>query len=224
MPRRALTDRLILSLTSLGKRQHEHFDGFCPGLLLRVSSCGRKTWDLVFRCPTTKKRARLRIGHYPAVTLAAARERALEAQRALGEGKDPRIVELTPTAKTISGLIEDRLSMELRGKTRSARSVEWRANTYIIPLVGDVPVADFRIDPHYNAVIDPHLKRGKIRTAGTLFQDFRAFMNFAIRRGVIEYSRIARVNPEHFKRPASVQRHIMANPAGFEPATARLEI
>jgi len=128
MPRRALTDRLVLSLTSLGKRQHEHFDGYCPGLLLRVLSCGRKTWDLVFRCPTTGKRVRMRIGHYPAVKLAAAREKALEAHRAMGEGKDPRVVEMVPTAKTMKGLIEDRLAMELRGKKRSARAVEWRAN------------------------------------------------------------------------------------------------
>ena len=120
MPRRALTDRLVLSLTSLGKRQHEHFDGFCPGLLLRVSSCGRKTWDFVFRCPGTGKRARMRIGHYPAVTLAAAREKALEAQRVMAEGRDPRIVEIIPTVKTMKGLIEDRLAMELRGKKRSA--------------------------------------------------------------------------------------------------------
>ena len=206
MPRRALTDRLILSLTSLGKRQHEHFDGFCPGLLLRVTSCGRKTWDFVFRCPTTGKRVRMRIGHYPAVTLAAARERALEAHRAMGEGRDPRVVEIIPTVKTMKALIEDRLAMELRGKKRSASAVEWRANAYIIPLVGNVPVADFRIDPHYNLVTDPHVKRGRVRTAGTLFQDLRAYFNFAIRRGVIEYSRIARVKRPDIPMPRT--RHL----------------
>ena len=64
------------------------------------------------------------------------------------------------------------------------------------PYVGKVHVADFRIDPHYNKIIDPLLKAYRVRTAGTIFQDLRALMNFAIQRGVIEFSRIQRV-----KRP-----------------------
>jgi integrase len=196
MTRRALTDRLVASLSANGKSQHEYPDGFCPGLLLRAYASGRKVWDIVFRCPSTGKRARMWIGIYPAVGLAQARQMAMDAHNKLAQGKDPRNVEATSKPKSIAELIEDRLTMNLRGRKRTAAAIEHRANKYIIPIVGAVPVEEFRIDPHYNAVIDPVLRRNSPRMAGILFQDLRALMNFGIQRGVIEYSRIARV-----KRP-----------------------
>ena len=196
MARRILTDRLVASLTSNGKSQFEHFDGFCAGLLLRVSASGSKTWDFTFKSSRDGKRARLKIGPYPAISLAAARERAMVAQLKVSDGKDPRDVEVVPGDRTMAELIEDRLSMALRGKKRSAARTEWRFAKYVTPIVGKVAVKDFRIEPHYNAVIDPLLRRDRVRTAGMLFQDLRALFNFAISRGLIEYSRIALV-----KRP-----------------------
>lgn len=196
MPRRALTDRSIASLTSCGKLQFEHFDGFCPGLLLRVSASGKRVWDFAFRSPVNGKRARMRIGPYPAVSLAVARERAMAAQAKIADKRDPRAVDALPAPKTIAELIEDRLALVLRDRTRSAAAVEWRAQKYIIPLIGGIAVADFKIDPNYNRVIDPLLKRNRVRTAGLVFQDLRALFNFAIQRGIVEYSRISRI-----KRP-----------------------
>ena len=196
MGRRAFTDRLVGSLTSKGKSQFEHFDGACSGLLLRVTKAGTKTWDFTFKSPRGGKRHRLKIGPYPAISLKIARERARAAQAKIAEGRDPRDVEETPGDKTIAEVIEERLSMVLRGKARSAAQIEWRFQKYVLPIVGSVAIKDFRIDPHYNAIIDPILKRGTVRTAGIVFQDLKALFNFAIERGSIEYSRMARV-----KRP-----------------------
>jgi integrase len=196
MPRRALTDRLIQSLTSNGKLQHEHFDGFCSGLVLRVSRAGGKVWDFTFRNPVDGKRARLRIGPYPAISLATARDRAMQAGARIATGKDPRVEDDKPSLKTIAELHEDRMALVVRGKARSADEIERRAIKYIIPKIGNVAVIDFRIDPHYNAVVDPLILRNKLRTAGILFQDLRALMNFGIQRGVLEYSRLHRL-----KRP-----------------------
>ena len=196
MTRRALTDRLVQSLTSEGKSQFEHYDGFCPGLLLRVSSGGSKVWDLTFKSPTDGKRSRLRIGRYPDVGLAKAREEAVSALAKVAEGRDPRIVTVEAPPKTIAELLEDRLALHLRANARSVKDIEGRANKYIIPKIGSVLVQDFRIDPHYNAVVDPLILRGKMRTAGHLYQDLRALMNFGIQRGVIEFSRLQRI-----KRP-----------------------
>jgi hypothetical protein len=172
MASRALTDKLVAALTVTDGRQREFPDGFCPGLLIRVYPSGRKVWDFLFTVPATAKRARMWIGLYPAVSLADARAAGMEAHAKIARGLDPRAPEVGP--KTIAELIEDRLSLELRGKKRTANAIEWRAIKYIAPIVGDVAVSDFKIDPHYNAVIDPIIKAGRMRTAGIIFQDIRA--------------------------------------------------
>lgn len=188
------TDRLVASLTSNGKSQFEHFDPMCGGLLLRVTKTGNKTWGFTFTSPVDGKRGRLKIGPYPGVGLAKARELARAAQEKIAEGKDPR--EPEASNRTMDELIEERLALTLRGKKRSADEVERRLAKYVTPVVGRVSARDFRIDPHYNAIVDPLIKRGRTRSAGVLFQDLRALFNFAIQRGYIEYSRLARI-----KRP-----------------------
>ena len=196
MTRRALTVKLIEAVTSKGRPQLDHFDGFCPGLSIRVTSAKKKTWNFLFTSPRDGKIARLSLGTYPAIGLDDARQLAQQARRKVQQHKDPRDPDNTPKPKTMAELIEDRLSLTLRDKKRSAERAEWRFKKYVTPFVGKIAVENFRIDPHYNWIVDPLLKAGKIRTAGMVFQDLRALMNFAIQRGVIEYSRLAKV-----KRP-----------------------
>jgi hypothetical protein len=74
--RRALTDKLAVSLTSNDKPQFEHFDATVSGLLLRVTKAAAKVWDFTFRSPVEGKRARLKIGPYgtvPGISLKVAR-------------------------------------------------------------------------------------------------------------------------------------------------------
>lgn len=172
------------------------FDAMTAGLNLRVTE-GRKSWSFVYTAPGTSTRARLSLGTYPATTLKDARTRAIEARGHLEGGIDPRNLATAAEApKTIAQLVEERLSMEVRGKLRRAAEMEWRYNKYVLPLIGKVPVKDFKIDPHYNRVKDPIVKRGKMRMAGMVYQDLNGLFQFAIERGTIEFSQMARV-----KRP-----------------------
>jgi hypothetical protein len=57
------------------------------GLCLVVSKTGRKTW--VLRYQVAGRRRDMGLGSYPEVTLATAREKALNARRAIDDGKDP---------------------------------------------------------------------------------------------------------------------------------------
>ncbi len=147
MTRRALTDRLVQSLTAEGKSQFEHYDGFCPGLLLRVSSGGSKVWDLAFKSPTDGKRARLRIGRYPVIGLAKAREEAVSALAKVAEGRDPRIVLVEVSPKTIAELYEDRLALHLRAERPQYQRHRGQGEQVHYSRIGSVLVRDFRIDP-----------------------------------------------------------------------------
>ncbi|SFZ79401.1 Arm DNA-binding domain-containing protein, partial [Chitinimonas taiwanensis] len=58
-------------------------------LFLEVTIAGGKRW--LFRCRFEGKQVKFTLGAYPVVSLAEAREKALEAHRQLEEGKNPSI-------------------------------------------------------------------------------------------------------------------------------------
>ena len=69
----------------------DHTDPATPGLQLRVrptAAGASRTW--LFRYTWRGEWVRLTIGHYPGMSLAEARERALEFRKAIDQGIDPR--------------------------------------------------------------------------------------------------------------------------------------
>src|SRR5579863_4868379 len=107
MPRVALTDRFCASAKPLGTRT-DYFDVTVPGLALRVTEGGHRSWSYLFTSPRDDKRARATIGTYPATSLAAARGKALEARGHVEEGRDPRqvLAGQATAAMTVAGLLE----------------------------------------------------------------------------------------------------------------------
>ena len=72
--RKALTPKLLDSLKPAAGKRYEVRDSLIIGLLLRVSKTGGKVWYVL---PRVRGRAvRIKIGTYPILTLAQARERA----------------------------------------------------------------------------------------------------------------------------------------------------
>lgn len=88
-----------------GKRVEYPVEG-SPGLSLRVTPDGIKTWALRYRRQADAKQRRLVIGTYPAVTLKDARERARNARNAVYDGGDPASAKQTRReAATLAELI-----------------------------------------------------------------------------------------------------------------------
>jgi integrase len=63
-------------------------DAKSPGLALRITPSGAKSWTLRYRLASGRQR-RISLGRYPAVSLAKARDRALATLTAVAEDKDP---------------------------------------------------------------------------------------------------------------------------------------
>jgi integrase len=185
----SLTDRFVASAKAVGAPQADYFDEGSPGLALRVSKGGRKTWTYIFTSPKDDRRARLTIGAYPAISLAAARGRALEARGYLEEKppRDPRDVWAAETAgaMTVRVLIESYLSKHVRPNRRSAVETERRFARNVTPIIGDLKVADLhRRD--INRVVDPVLARGSPVEGARTFEDVRALLRWAARRGDLD--------------------------------------
>lgn len=85
-----LTDRKVAALTA-AKVRREVFD-VEPGLLIRVSPEGRRTWFLRYRTPDGRQ-PRYKLGTFPATGVKDARERAQAARGLLEAGQDPAAVD-----------------------------------------------------------------------------------------------------------------------------------
>jgi integrase len=138
MPRRALTDRFCSSAKAReAEVQTEYFDDRTPGLALRVSRSGLKSWTYHFTL--AGKRNRLTFGNYPAITLASARTRADEARAAVAEGTDPRSLK----GETLRAICEEYQKRE-GNKLRSADWQQWALERYVYPTLGARPIGDIK--------------------------------------------------------------------------------
>ena len=200
MPKVALTDRFVSGIKT-SEIQEDFFDDNpkTRGLCLRVTSTGTKTWCMIFTSPKDGKRARIKFGTYPATSLARARTFAMEARHHLEDDRDPREVAAQRAAAgmTVEGLIESWLEKHARPNLRSAGEIDRRLAKNVTPIIGGLKLADLhRRD--MNRVVDPVLARGAPREAGCIFEDLRAVVRWAVRRGDLEH------NPfEGMEKPAS---------------------
>ena len=87
MPTRKITDLFVMRVKPPTTGRDAYFDASFPGLALRITCKGGKSWALFYRM---KGRLRcLTIGSYPAVTPALARREAQAALERVREGTDP---------------------------------------------------------------------------------------------------------------------------------------
>lgn len=152
-------------------------------------------WRLAYRFPKGGKQKLLSIGPYPVVTLAMAREAALEARRALWRGEDPG--ELKKIAKAeakaaVAGSTFDDLAGEYLKTPKSANArpkqkiqLEWlRATLAASPTVKGKHMKDLT-HADFAAAVATIAADGKIETARKVAQFAGRVCDLAIRRGLI---------------------------------------
>jgi integrase len=176
-----LTDRFVAGAKADSTRP-EFFDSRVKGLSLRVSPSA-KTWAFHFTDPVNGKRARLTLGTFPAMTLAAARGAALEARADVESGQDPRAHKAG--TMTVATLAAGYLAKHVRPNLRSARQFERRLAKNVIPQIGSVRLADLhRRD--INRVLDAIVGRHRPIEANRVFGDIRAMLRWAVARGDLD--------------------------------------
>jgi len=162
-----LTDRFCAHAKSSAV-QTDYFDATVPGLALRVSASGTKSWSLLMGIP----RKRVTLGRYPAISLAAARTLALET-------KGGR------TAGSVSALAE--AYIRHTQSLRSAPEIERRLRKDVLPVIGHIPLRELhRRD--ITRVIDA--KSDAPIAARKAFEDIRAMVRWAVARGDLDHNPI----------------------------------
>ena len=125
MPKRAskaLTDLSINKEKSPTSGRREIFDAYCPGLCIRITPTGHKSFCFYYRLGG--KNQRLTLGPYPGIKIKAARRVAGDARTAVSEGRNPALEkrERQDAPQTFRDLAQDYLSLHAE-KKKSAESL-----------------------------------------------------------------------------------------------------
>jgi integrase len=193
LPRKVLTDLYVEKLKPTHGRRVEIFDGTFPGLALRVSESGRKSWSLFYR--RHGKQHRYTIGAYPQFKPAAARTKATEILNQLDNGIDPaaekrsRRADPLPKMETFETVLADYFSqyaaknMALSTYAETKRQIE----RDVLPHWRGMPLREIR-DRHVLKLINDIAAAGTGVTANRTFSRLRAFFNWSISQLRLETS------------------------------------
>src|SRR5262249_41293269 len=128
-------------------------DSIVPGLLVRVTETGKRTFMLQSRFPGSAQPTRRAIGEYEAITLEAARQKARDWIGLIGKGIDPAVAEegekraeLRKRENTFTAVAEDYLAKRVVGpdpekpRQRQAGEVARDFQGVFIHLWGERPI------------------------------------------------------------------------------------
>lgn len=188
--RRTLTPKTIGALPPAVGKRYEVRDRLTPGLVLRVSDTGLKVFYVCKR--VNQQMRRFKIGPYPILSLADAREKARELLRniELGRyiGKVPHEEEQrVPTlAETVP------LFIELYAKQRTK---DWYGTERVLLKFSSLysrPIDAIK-RPDVVRVLDTIVANGTPLRANRALAAFKKLMNWCVDRGVIEHSPAAQL-------------------------------
>lgn len=124
-------------------REVEYSDTDVAGLRIVINRLSRKSWLLRFTMGGVKRA--MKLGDYPAVDIAEARLKAIEARASAARGVDPQVIRVEPVAVklTLAAFMEESY-LPAAQSLRSYRDVYGRWVRHIKPAFGHVALVDLR--------------------------------------------------------------------------------
>ncbi|MBN7117567.1 tyrosine-type recombinase/integrase [Ectopseudomonas oleovorans] len=172
------------------EREYKLFDG--QGLYLAVKPTGTKVWRFKYNRPDGRA-GLATFGNYPALTLKAARARRAAALELLANGQDPmavakatKISEANARANTFRAMAAAWHEACARKWSPGHAATVWRRiETYLLPGLGDRPIADLKTRDLL-APLKAVEQRDTLETAGRLRQYMTGIMRLAVQHGQID--------------------------------------
>jgi len=152
------------------------------GFGIRVLPSGVKTWFFIYRIDG--KRRFMNLGHYPSISLSAARKKYRDAFELYEQGKDPAMLEEQKKeerrkAPTISDLAEDYIKRYAKREKRSWKKDESILNRDVIPAWGKRKAADIS-KRDVNLLLSGIVERGAPIMARNTLAVIRKMFNWSI--------------------------------------------
>lgn len=176
-----LTDRYISSCKCSKGERLEISDSLCPGLYLRVSGTGTKSFCLIVRQGALIRRT---LGRYPILGLSDARRLALEAMRELANAdrQPPK-----PKGKTVGELIDSYTKLHLQPNLRSWRNIKSKLSCAEAMDLQARPAAEIT-KGDILAIMDRLVEADAPFAAENLLKAYRALFNWAVARGEVPFN------------------------------------
>jgi integrase len=219
MARTVLTERLIANLkpAAPGKRYIRQ-DAVVPGVEVRVTDRGHKTFLLGARYPGSPHFTRRQLGEVGVISLANAREKARHWLESIKGGTDPRVeierqraAEREAEANVFAAVAEAFIARHLRGKRRADRAAR-EIRTELVSQWGRRPIAEItRADAV--RLIEAIVDRPAPAYAHNIFAHARGMFNWCINRGIygLESSPFDRLRPEALIGPRRVRDRVLTD-------------
>ncbi len=130
------------------------------------------------------KRHDLGLGAYPEISLAMARDRALEARRMIHEGEDPIAKKRQSQPKTFKDAALELIESKRPGWKNAKHAAQWTSTleTYVFPALGPMQVA--RIETADVIGVLKPIWSGKPETANRVRQRIEAVLDYASALGI----------------------------------------
>lgn len=183
--RKALTDKTLEALKPQIRRYEVH-DLYCPGLSVRVSPEGRKTFTVKYRYGVKQKR--LTIGVYPRMPLEKARERAMDYLRQVDEGSDPSERRRQPGYK-VGAVVEDFIRQHAKPRNRKWMENERVLNRELVAVFGERDIREIKRGEVLE-LMDAAVERGAHYQANRILAYVRRLFNWCVERAIIDVSPI----------------------------------
>lgn len=193
MPRTAAKPLDVKTIEALKKRAKPYRVSDGGGLLLEVKTTGAKVWFC--RLTVDGKRRDMGLGGFPAVSLREARQKATNARKLAGVGKDPIVerdaeaearkaaraaeaeADATAAARTFRAVTEACIKAQAPGWKSTRTPAIWRATfkRHVFPVLGDMPVAEIDRAAVLRALEDvwtsrPGIARKLVQRIGTVLR------------------------------------------------------
>lgn len=213
--KKQLTDEGVRKLRAPKSGRVEIGDALQPGLALRVSHSGVKSWSVVYKVPGERgfspagrplkgKQHRYTIGQFPLVGVRKAREQAREILDVALAGRDPapekREAILQRHTNTVEAVAK-RLVNNSKTTVESWSNLESVLRLHVLPEWGKLPMDTLRqADVH--ALLDALAEDGKQGTAREVRKHLSKLFNFAVEKEIIP------ANPMAGMRRRDLQRKV----------------
>ena len=157
--KRRLTDLMIERLRPPKEGRLEMADEICPGLMLRVTPRGVRSFSVAYKVPGEGGKSptgrplvgcqhRITLGTWPMLRIKAAREQARVLLEVVSEGHDPReerreqhLIRQTNTVEAVVGRF---IEKDAKRNIASWHRIERCLALHVLPVLGNRPIRDVR--------------------------------------------------------------------------------